>query len=58
LPNRGDRLFGPRPLIDKGDDHIIDEMKKINGSIKLVPGFSGYAHIMGVLIYLLRRKPH
>lgn len=39
-------FIGPRPLIDKGDDHITDEMRK-NGSIKLVPGFSGYAQING-----------
>ena len=40
-------FIGPRPLIDKGNDHITIEMRKQNGSIKLTPGISGYAQING-----------
>lgn len=40
-------FIGPRPLIDKGNDHITIEMRKNNGSIKLTPGISGYAQING-----------
>lgn len=45
-------FIGPRPLIDKGEDHITIEMRKQNGSIKFIIGINVYAHIMGVLIYL------
>jgi len=40
-------FIGPRPLIDKDEDHITIEMRKENGSIKLIPGISGYAQING-----------
>ncbi len=40
-------FIGPRPLIDKDDDHITIERRKENGSIKLTPGISGYAQING-----------
>ena len=40
-------FIGPRPLIDKGEDHITIEERKINGSILLKPGISGYAQING-----------
>ena len=45
-------FIGLRLLIDKGDGHITIEMRKQNGSIKLITGISVCAHIMGVLIYL------
>ena len=36
-------FIGPRPLIDKDEDHITIELRKENGSINLTPGLSGYA---------------
>lgn len=49
-------FIGLRPLIDKGDDHITIEMRKQNGSIKLVPGISGYAQINGRIDIFLEEK--
>ena len=44
----GDMAFiGPRPLIDKDNDHQTIELRKQNGSIKMRPGISGYAQING-----------
>ena len=40
-------FIGPRPLIDKDEDHITVELRKANGAIKLTPGISGYAQING-----------
>ncbi len=40
-------FIGPRPLIDKDEDHITIELRKQNGAIKLTPGISGYAQING-----------
>lgn len=40
-------FIGPRPLIDKGEDHITIAMRKDNGSIRLTPDISGYAQING-----------
>ena len=45
---KGDMSFiGPRPLIDKHEDHITIELRKQNGAIQLKPGISGYAQIHG-----------
>lgn len=49
-------FIGPRPLIDKGDDHITIEMRKQNGSIKLTPGISGYAQINGRIYVTPKEK--
>ncbi len=43
-------FIGPRPLIDKDEDHITIELRKQNGAIKLTPGISGYAQINGRII--------
>lgn len=43
-------FIGPRPLIDKDEDHITIELRKANGAIKLTPGISGYAQINGRVI--------
>lgn len=40
-------FIGPRPLIDKDEDHITIELRKENGSIHLRPGISGLAQING-----------
>lgn len=40
-------FIGPRPLIDKDEDHITIEKRKENGSINIKPGISGYAQING-----------
>ena len=40
-------FIGPRPLIDKGDDHTTIAIRKENGSISLTPGISGYAQTNG-----------
>ena len=40
-------FIGPRPLIDKDQDHITIELRKENGSINLTPGLSGYAQTRG-----------
>ncbi len=40
-------FIGPRPLIDKDEDHITVELRKQNGAIRLTPGISGYAQING-----------
>ena len=40
-------FIGPRPLIDKNQDHITIELRKENGSINLTPGLSGYAQTRG-----------
>ena len=40
-------FVGPRPLIDKDEDHITIELRKENGSINLTPGLSGYAQTRG-----------
>ena len=40
-------FIGPRPLIDKDEDHITIELRKQNGSIALRPGMSGLAQING-----------
>ena len=40
-------FIGPRPLIDVGDDHITNELRKQNGSITLRPGISGHAQTHG-----------
>lgn len=40
-------FIGPRPLIDKDEDHITIELRKKNGADLLRPGLSGYAQIHG-----------
>ena len=40
-------FIGPRPLIDKDEDHITIELRKQSGVIALRPGISGYAQING-----------
>ena len=40
-------FIGPRPLIDKDEDHITIAIRKENGTISLRPGISGYAQING-----------
>lgn len=40
-------FIGPRPLIDKDEDHTTLELRKKNKSISLTPGISGYAQING-----------
>ncbi len=38
-------FIGPRPLIDKDEDHITIELRKENNAYLLRPGISGYAQI-------------
>ena len=40
-------FVGPRPLIDKGIDHLTIEYRIENGSIDLKPGITGLAQING-----------
>ena len=40
-------FIGPRPLIDKHEDHITVEIRRLNGAIKIKPGISGWAQIHG-----------
>lgn len=40
-------FIGPRPLLDKNQDHTTIELRKESGAIKLAPGISGYAQING-----------
>ena len=40
-------FIGPRPIIDKHEDHITMELRRENGAINIKPGISGWAQIHG-----------